>query len=112
MRAGLELLAGEFLGDDRTFLGFHGHREKFLVFGLLPKPGNAGDGAAGTDTGDQDIHLALRVMPDFRAGSLFVNGRVGRVFELLRQEVALRLGRDNFFRSPNRAFHAFRTGGE
>ena len=86
-----------------AFLGLHGHGEKFLALGLLPKPGDAGDGAAGADAGDQDIHLAVGVIPDFRAGGLFVDGRIGRVFELLRQEVVFRIGGGDFFGAPDGA---------
>src|SRR5581483_7653698 len=57
---------------------------------LLDNLGDAGDGAAGADAADQDVHLALRVVPDLLGGGLAVDLRVGRVLELLRHE---RLGR-------------------
>src|SRR5262249_20082455 len=41
--------------------------------------GNAGDGSPDADAGDQDVYLALGVIPDFLGGGAAVDLRVGRV---------------------------------
>ena len=49
---------------------------------------HAGDGAASAHARDKNIHLAIGVGPDFFGGGGAVNGRVGRVFKLLRNQIA------------------------
>ncbi|MCY1426513.1 hypothetical protein D9M71_423350 [compost metagenome] len=112
MRAGLDLLAGDGLADHRRADRFHRHREDRLALGVLDIAGNPGDGAAGTDPGDQHVHRAVGVVPDFRAGGLLVDGRVGRVVELLRHEVFGRIAGDDFLGPGDRALHALGRLGE
>ena len=57
-------------------------------FALLDDFGDAGDGAAGADAGDEDVDLALGVAPDFLGGGGAVDGGVGGVVELLGHEAA------------------------
>src|SRR4029077_7879716 len=68
--------------------------------------GHAGDGAAGADTGDEDIDLAVGVFPDFRAGGFEVNLRVCGIGELL-QHVAIGRLRKNLVGLDDGGFHAF-----
>ena len=42
----------------------------------------------GADAGDQDIDLAIGVAPDFLGGCLAVDFWIGRIVELLQQQVA------------------------
>jgi len=64
------------------------------------------------DPGDENIDLAVGVVPDFRAGSLFVDGGVGGILELLQQNVVLRIGGGDFFGLGDRAVHAFGAFGQ
>ena len=52
---------------------------------------DAGDRAAGADAGDEDVDLAVGVVPDLLGGGLAVDLRIGRVLELLRHEGVGRL---------------------
>ena len=56
----------------------------FLLAVVLDVARHAGDGAAGADAGDEDVDLAVGVVPDLGAGGALVDRRVGRVLELLR----------------------------
>ena len=49
---------------------------------------DAGDGAAGADAGDDDVDLAVGVVPDLLGGGLAVDLGVGRVVELAGQDGA------------------------
>ncbi len=53
---------------------------------------DTGDGAAGIDTGDQDIDLSVGGLPDLLGGGEAVGFRVGWVFELLRNEAVRLVG--------------------
>ena len=83
-----------------------------LPLRLLDVAGDAGDGAAGADAGDQHVDLAVGVVPDLRAGGLLVDRRVGRVLELLRQEVALRVGGGHLLGPADGALHALGARGQ
>ena len=74
-------------------------------FQVLPGPGQR---AAGADARDEDIHVAVRIPPDLRAGRFAVHFRVGRVGELPRNERPRDLLRQ-FLRLRDRAFHALRA---
>src|SRR5439155_8814437 len=50
---------------------------------LLEVAGDAGDGAAGADAGDEGRDLAVGLVPDLRAGRAVVDLRVGEVGELV-----------------------------
>jgi hypothetical protein len=99
VRAGLQFLAGQLLRDDRAFARLHGHGQDLLALHVLDVARDAGDGAARADAGDEHVDRAVGVVPDFRAGGLFVNRRVGWILELLGQEIFRRLGRGDFFRA-------------
>ena len=81
-----EFLPGQRLGDDRTVGGLDRDADHLLALSVLEETRHAGDGAAGADTRHQDIDLAAGVLPDLRAGGALVDGRVGRVLELLRDD--------------------------
>lgn len=49
---------------------------------LLEELAHAGHGAAGADAGDEDVDLAVGVVPDLGAGRGLVNGRVRGVHKL------------------------------
>ena len=57
---------------------------RVLLFEHFP---NACDRAAGAYTGDQDIYLTVGIAPDFFCRGVAVNFRIGRVFELLQNQV-------------------------
>ena len=60
---------------------------------LLQDVADAGDGAAGADAGHEDVDLAVGVGPDLLGRGPLVDGRIGRVLELLgHEEVAVALG--------------------
>jgi hypothetical protein len=54
---------------------------------VLDVAAHAGDGAAGAHAGHEDVDGTAGVFPDLGAGGGFVDGRVGRVLELLQQHV-------------------------
>ena len=66
---------------------FDGDGFERVAFFLLDVAGHAGDGSARAHARHENVDLAFGVVPDFRAGGLEVDFRVGRVFELLRHEV-------------------------
>ena len=82
MRAGLESLAGESLGDDRRILRFDSDG---LERGLAGLEGfhAACDRAAGPDRRDDNVHFSIRIAPDFLRRGFDVNGGVCGVVELL-----------------------------
>merc|ERR1712216_307231 len=63
-----------------------------------------GDGASGTDAGDEDVNLTGGVFPDLRTGRLEVHLRVGRVLKLLQNEGIIRRGGD-FLSLLHRTLH-------
>src|SRR5579884_3156101 len=69
---------------------------------------DARDGAAGADSGHQDIALSFRVPPYLFGGRAAMDFGVGRVLELLRDEVAARGGGGDLFRFADGARHSFR----
>ena len=101
MRAGLAA------GQDRRLGGLDGY-DLHLGFTLLEHLSDAGDRAAGTDTGHEDVDLAVGVGPDFLGGGAAMHGGVGRVGELTGQNAATLLGDLLGFRDG--PFHAQRTG--
>src|SRR5208283_5596302 len=108
MRAGLQWLAGKRLRNNRRILRIHrnGFKSWFARFNHLH---TAGDGAARPDTRDQNVHLAVRVGPNFLRRGLAMNFHIGRIFKLLRNPGVRRfLG--ELLRAGNRALHAFRAG--
>ncbi len=79
---------------------------------LLPVAGDAGDGAAGADAGDEDVHLAAGVLPDLRARGRLVDGGVGGVLELLQEHVAARVRGDDGLGAGDGAVHPLGALGE
>jgi hypothetical protein len=69
------------------------------------------DRPAGAHAADQDVHLAVRVGPDFLSRGAAVGLRVGGVLELLRHEGVL-LRRDDLQGLADRALHAVGRRGE
>ena len=80
VRAGLHGLAGEGLIDDRGCLGLDGDG---LEAGLarLEDFGHTSDRTTRTDSGDEDVDLAIGVGPQLFSGGFRVNGRIGRIFK-------------------------------
>ena len=71
--------------QDRARFGFDGdHLEAGQA--RLQRLADAGDRAAGADAGDEDIELAPGVAPDLLGRGAYMDGRIGRVLELLRHE--------------------------
>ena len=112
MGPGLEFLASEFLRDDRARRGFYRDGYDRLAARVLDVAADAGDCAAGAHAADQDVDLAIRVLPDFRARGGFVDRGIGRVLELLQQNVLFRIRGDDLVGLGNRAIHPFRTFGQ
>ena len=102
------LLPVHYLGDDRRIGWLDGDGGNVLAPGALDVTGDAGQRAARADTGHENVDFAVGVVPDLRAGGVFMNARVGRVLELLRQEVVVRIGGKDFFRLGDGARHALR----
>ena len=73
--------------------------------------GHAGDGAASSHAGDENVDLAVGVVPDLGPSGGQVNGRVGGVVELLQNEAVRRLGQ-NLVGLGDGALHAVRSGGQ
>ena len=93
------------LRNHGTGLRFHSHREDLLSLRLLDVAGDAADGAAGSHAADQHIDLARRVVPDLRAGGSEMDVGIGRVLELLQQQVTLRVGVVDLFGLRDSALH-------
>ena len=72
---------------------------------------HAGDGAAGAHAADENVHFAVGIVPDLRAGGGVVDGRVGGVVELLQDVAVGRLGQD-LIGLGDGALHAVGAGGE
>src|SRR5206468_3977131 len=64
---------------------FHRHDSNTRVL-PLQYLADAGDGSAGAHAGDEHVHLAVRVFPDFAGGRLAMGLRVGGVAELVQRD--------------------------
>ena len=73
--------SGDALGKHRRGRRLYRHHLYPGVFVLEIFP-NAGDGAAGADTGHKDIHPAVGILPDLRPGGLPMGGGIGRIDKL------------------------------
>ena len=67
------------LRDDGAVNGFDRHGQKRLPLRFLDVSGNPRDRATRSDAGDEHVDLSLRILPDFRAGRVLVDLRVGIV---------------------------------
>ena len=94
---------GEFLRFDRD----HAHARLARLQNLA----NPGDRPASADARDDNVNLAVRIVPDLLRRGAAVDLRIGGVFELLRHD---RAGRrlDDFKRLGDCALHALRGGSE
>ena len=110
VRTRLKGLPGQALRNDRRILrlncnGLEGRFARFDAFVT------ASNGSARTDRGNQDVHFAIGVLPDFFGRRLAVHRRIGRILKLLRNP-----GIWNFFGQllgfRDGAFHAFSAGRE
>ena len=72
---------------------------------------DAGDGAAGAHAGDEDVDAAVGVVPDLLGRGDAVHLGVGRVLELLGDEVA-RVAGGEFVGLGDRAGHPVGSGGQ
>ncbi len=105
-RVGSLLTAGQHRRRGR----FHGH-ELHRGLAFLDDLGHTGDSAAGADSGHEDVDLPVGVAPDLLRGGFAVNGRVGRVFELLGHEIPL-IGLGQFLGLGDCAGHAVGARGQ
>ena len=80
-----------------------------LGLALLENLADAGDRPARTDTGHDDVHLAVGIAPDLLGGRAPVHLGVGRILELLRDEVA-RIGRGHLLGAADRSGHSLGPG--
>ncbi|MPM98441.1 hypothetical protein SDC9_145627 [bioreactor metagenome] len=94
-------------GQHRRGIGLDGDDLDARLAGLQHFA-DTGHRAAGTDAGDEDIDLAVGVAPDFLRRRVAVDFRVGRVLELLRDEV-FRIAVGQCPGLGDGAAHAFRT---
>ena len=87
---------------------FDGNRFEtgFTGFEDFAGPGN---GAAGTNPCNQEIHLTIGIAPDLLGGCAAMDLGVGRVLKLLRDKIT-RIGRGHLFRLVNSTIHAFAAG--
>src|ERR1051326_2004516 len=75
--AGLQGLVGQGLGDDGGVFGFDGDGLEGGFAGFDDFVA-AGDRAAGTHGGDQNMHFAGGIVPDFFRGGFSMGVRIGR----------------------------------
>src|SRR3990172_12707261 len=95
MRARLQWLTGALLGED--WAGGWFHRDRSDVSSLaLEIARHTGNRPPCSNARYEYINLTISVIPDFRAGGLFMYGGIGRVLEFLQQDVMLRVGSNNF----------------
>ncbi len=108
-----DLFACQRLSDNRRVGWLNGNGNQifftFRAFNIARHPGQR---TAGAYAGDKHINLTVGIFPDFRAGGFLMNFRVGRVAELLEQQIFCRIAGDDFFGLLNRALHAFRAFGQ
>ena len=78
---------------------------------LLQILAHAGDRSARADARHKEIHSAVGILPDFRAGARLMHSRVRRVHKLPRNK-AVRNFRRQLVRLGNRALHALRAFAE
>ena len=81
--------AGRAAVEDRRLLRLDGD-DLHVGLARLEDLADAGDGAAGADAGDEDVDLAVGVLPDLLGGGLAVDLRVRLVGELAGQDGARR----------------------
>src|SRR5208282_3355619 len=112
VRPRLQRLAAALLRDDGTGGRLDRDRDDRLAFGPFDVARDSGDGAAGADAGHEDVDGAVGVIPYFRAGGRFVDGRIGGILELLEQDVAIRRRRRDFLGLGDRSVHAARAFGQ
>src|SRR5690606_36078443 len=105
MWAGFDLFLGQRLSDDRRTGRLDRHTDDLLALGLFDVARDTGQGAAGSHARNQHIDAAIRVVPDFRTGSLLVNSRVGWVLELLRHVIQLGVRGSDFTGLLDGALH-------
>ncbi len=112
VRTRLERFAGERLREDRAGGGLDRDREDRFAAGILDVTRNAGDGATGPDPGNENIDIAVGVVPDLGSGGALVDRRVGRVLELLQQHVAIRVRLGDLLGPGDGTSHAFGALGQ
>jgi hypothetical protein len=92
----------------RRGIGFNGDHLHRRLPGLEDLA-DAGDRAAGADAGDEDVDLPIGIAPDLLGGCAAMDGRIGRILELLRDEIA-GIGRRHLLGTADGATHAVRPG--
>src|SRR5439155_23879311 len=80
--ARLQGLPGQTLRNDGRILRLDSNRLERWFAGL-DNLVTASDGSTRTDCGNQDVHLAIGVSPDFFGRRFPMNFRIGRILELL-----------------------------
>jgi uncharacterized repeat protein (TIGR03803 family) len=103
---GLHRFLVQRLRNHRTARRLHAHRKDLLVLRLLDIARNARDGPPGADAGYQDVDGARGVGPNLRPGGLEMNSRIGRILELLQQDIMGRISGHQFQRLGNGPGHA------
>ena len=102
--------SGNALAEHRRALRLNGNDLDIRVLGFQILA-HAGNRTARADTCHEDIHLAVRVVPDLHAGGLLVNCRVCGVGELGRDEAVRDLSRE-LLRLGDGTLHALCALGE
>jgi hypothetical protein len=87
MWTGFDRLSRAGLGNDGGILRLDRNGLKAL-FPIFDHFRHAGDCSARANGRDEDIHFPIRIRPDFLGGGFAMDGRVGRILELLRDEGA------------------------
>src|SRR5687768_109367 len=80
-------------GQEGRLRRFDGH-DLELRLELLQHLSDAGDSASGADAADENVDLAIGVLPKLDGGRPSVNLRISRVLKLLRHPGVRRLGDD------------------
>jgi len=87
VRARLQLFPGPRLGKDRGVDRLHGNGDDLLPLRELEIPAYPCDRTARSDTGNEDVHLPVRIVPELDGRRRFMYGRICGVLELLGKEI-------------------------
>ena len=106
MGRGCQLNTGTCLGQNRTGRRLNSNRDDFLALRILDVTAHSSDRSSSAYTRDKNINLAICIFPNFRPSCFFMDGWIGRIFKLLKQNVFWVTCRD-FFSFRNGSLHAF-----
>ena len=107
VRPRLDLFTRARLRDDRRIFRFH-RDDLDARLAFFEHLAHAGAGATGADRGNENVDLAVRVVPDFLGCCLRMDVRICRILELLRHP-AIRGFLEDLLRFGDCTLHALRS---